>query len=288
MNIIDRQKLCNVKFVSDGWQAQCPACFHLEGRDKAGNHLKVWKNNAFNCVVYPGDKEHNNAILQLAGTEGDGNVTWYSEPQTPNEPQYYKDEVLTELIRDFSYWEKRGINKETMQELEGGVASKNKMDKRYVLPLRDINNRIIAFTGRYLLPLEKNSKVARWKIIGKKSLAVYPHYNKEVIQEKKEVILVEGAGCAIALRNAGIFTALSMFGTKVSSSLLSYIISVNPNRIIIATNNEASAIGNEAAQEIRGILSYYFDEGKIFERLPPKKDFMEMNISGIMEWYSKI
>jgi len=52
------------------FNARCPACAELGG-DSKGNHLIVFDNSRFACVVNPGDSEearaHRAAISRLAG-----------------------------------------------------------------------------------------------------------------------------------------------------------------------------------------------------------------------------
>jgi hypothetical protein len=52
--------------------AQCPACA-AAGQDHDGNHLKVYVDGRFCCVVFPGKdgKEHRREIFALIGKGGD-------------------------------------------------------------------------------------------------------------------------------------------------------------------------------------------------------------------------
>jgi hypothetical protein len=47
-------------------QAQCPACAE-KGRDKKGEHLRVYPDGRFGCCVYPKDGEHRKRIFALVG-----------------------------------------------------------------------------------------------------------------------------------------------------------------------------------------------------------------------------
>lgn len=70
---IDLSKLKNVKHLSGGkTTAQCPACA-AEGADAKGEHLVIFAEGKFGCVVNDNDKSHNRKILQLAGANGGGN-----------------------------------------------------------------------------------------------------------------------------------------------------------------------------------------------------------------------
>ena len=70
---IDISKLKHVVKKPDGGiVAQCPACA-AAGGDATGNHLIVFPDGKFGCVVNRGDKNHNKEILKLAGAD-DGAV----------------------------------------------------------------------------------------------------------------------------------------------------------------------------------------------------------------------
>ena len=74
---IDQNKLKNVVRKGDGKiAAQCPACA-ADGGDAKGEHLVVFKDGKFGCVLYEKDKAHNKLILKLAGSgdRGDGGAS---------------------------------------------------------------------------------------------------------------------------------------------------------------------------------------------------------------------
>ena len=70
MSRIDVTKLNNVVQKDDKTIARCPACA-ARGGDAKGNNLVVFKGGKFGCAAYPSDREHNRAILKLAGGESD-------------------------------------------------------------------------------------------------------------------------------------------------------------------------------------------------------------------------
>lgn len=68
---LDRAKLENVVDLENGrYNARCPACAET-GHDTTGNHLIVFPDGRFGCVVSPGDgeeaREHRRTVLRLAG-----------------------------------------------------------------------------------------------------------------------------------------------------------------------------------------------------------------------------
>ena len=56
------------------------------------------------------------------------------EPKIP-QAKVFENENLTKLIPDHSYWNNRGISKETLSTFKGGVIDSGKMAERYVFPI---------------------------------------------------------------------------------------------------------------------------------------------------------
>jgi hypothetical protein len=283
MNIIDFEKLESKVLQSDGsFVCYCPACGEENRNLKSRNHLRVWPNGAFNCVVNPSDRTHNFRILQLVGTESDGTISAYVAPSEPTiqREETYPDSILTGLLKDYSYWIDRGIPEEIISQFEGGVALKGKMKNRYCFVLRNNNGQIHGFDGRYLYKIREASgefkETPRWKKIGNRSFFVLDRKNvQKAILKHKKVVLVEGIGCVLALRKVGINYAVPIFGTSPSSHLLGKLIAWNPEKIIISLNNETSRIGLIASEKIRAKLLQFFTEDKIVVRLPDQKDWLD-------------
>ena len=63
---IDPKKLINVKKRDGKIIAQCPACLE-EGHDSAGNHLVIYPDGKYGCVVNGGDTTHSKRIYALVG-----------------------------------------------------------------------------------------------------------------------------------------------------------------------------------------------------------------------------
>jgi hypothetical protein len=73
---LDFAKLSSLAPRKDGsYNARCPACAE-QGRDTLGNHLIIFPNGSFACVIFPhsvkGSIKHRATTQRLAGTEGRG------------------------------------------------------------------------------------------------------------------------------------------------------------------------------------------------------------------------
>ena len=56
---------------------------------------------------------------------------------------------LEKIIPDHSYWENRGVSKQTLELFKGGVVHNGTMANRYVFPVLNSKEELIGVTGRY-------------------------------------------------------------------------------------------------------------------------------------------
>jgi hypothetical protein len=95
---IDLTILENVHHAADGkTTARCPACAE-EGRDVTGNHLCLFPNGVFTCIVHPGDSgtDHRKRIFALAGIRGSG----FPVRDAAATVQRHRDQFLTRMATD--------------------------------------------------------------------------------------------------------------------------------------------------------------------------------------------
>ena len=196
-------------------------------------------------------------------------------------------DLLSNLENNHSYWNKRGINNETLSQFKGGVGKAGKMKNRYVFPIFDIKNNIIGFSGRDITNLSK----IKWKHLGEKNDFVYPLFlNSQAIEAQKEVILVESIGDMLSLYQAGIKNVLVTFGTSLSLGILNYLLKMDVKKIYISLNNDSNKnnAGNIGAEKTYSRLKRYFDDKQLKISLPTKKDFGEMNKEEILQWKNNL
>lgn len=195
----------------------------------------------------------------------------------------FDPEILQNLESEHKYWNKRGINNDTIIEFKGGTAKAGKMKNRYVFPIFDINNNIIGFSGR---DVTNQSKI-KWKHLGEKNDFLYPLFlNSQIIQNQKEVILVESIGDMLSLWQADVKNVLVTFGTNLSLSILNYCLKIDAKKIYISLNNDSDKnnAGNIGAEKTYSRLKRYFDERQLQIALPTRKDFGEMSKEEILQW----
>ena len=195
----------------------------------------------------------------------------------------FDKDLLLKLDKNHDYWLKRGITFDTLEVFNGGLIVAGKMKNRYVFPIFNSKKEIVGFSGR---DISNNSKI-KWKHIGDKSNWCYPVFlNLDIIKNIKEIYIIESIGDCLALWNAGIKNSIVTFGLDISTSILNFLLKIDPNKIYISLNNDidGNEAGNRAAEKAYSKLSRYFDSRQLSIKLPTKKDFGEMSTAEILEW----
>lgn len=229
-----------------------------------------------------------------------------SESFSIQQPLFEKDDymkndvfsplLLNNLLNLYTFYEKRGISKETQSAYLTGYASSGKMYGRMVFPIYDEIRQLIGFAGRDVYGRE-NKNIPKWKIIGKKKNFVYPFFIPEMenkfissFNKEGEIILVESIGDSMSLYQQGIFNNLVSFGLSGCDSLYAMLNRLNPNIITISFNNDKSSSIN------RGLigciktfltLSSIFDSNKLRIKLPLCNDFGDMILSPDKDIFNK-
>lgn len=65
---LDPDRLEKVRRRGSKITARCPACAEME-QDRTGDHLAIFADGGFACVVCPQDRAHARRIQQLAGSD---------------------------------------------------------------------------------------------------------------------------------------------------------------------------------------------------------------------------
>lgn len=281
----DISKLQMVKRGPNGRiTARCPICA-ANGGDKNGVHLSILPTGQFNCIAgSAGDPLHNRLIRALLkGDSIDGDVEYLDpQPKLQADP-VYPDEILKRLIRDHSYWLNRGIQKEVIEMLEGGVSpidERNKLSNRYIIPIRGLTGQINGFSGRILT---YSTFAPKYKHLFKSSRVCWPwHISGPYIEKTKKAVLNEGWSEWLALATGDIFNSLSLFGLNLSDVMVAQLVGAGVEEVTISTNddpNEGRVVngikqrkGKLRALDIKKKLDNFFDPDKVKIR-HPKSDW---------------
>jgi hypothetical protein len=264
------------------------------------NSLKVWKNSGF-CIDYAADKKfplqellkhHISDYHKIKEILGGQKV---SAPVKIEKkiimPRIYEPECLDRLLPNYSFYEKRGISKNVQRQYKIGYATTGKMYQRMVFPIYDENSQIIGFSGRHIDYKEENN-APKWKHLGDKQTWVYP-YNlgslplcREKIDNAAKIMLVESIGDSMVLTEHGLENHLVTFGLGCSPAMQGFLLSKDPEEIVIVGNNDEGPNfdynrGLVASIKTMMKLSALFPLDKLKIRLPSMNDLGEMHESGV-------
>ena len=208
--------------------------------------------------------------------------------------EIYPESLLSKLLPHYKFYNDRGISKETLIKLKGGLATKSQMYQRFVFPIYNQYGQIHGFSGRDMTNKEGRPK---WKHIGKKNGWVYPAYVTKddgiLFDDVKSdhVIIVESIGDCLNLMENGINNVLVSFGLDISSKLLCSIVQFGFKQVIISFNNDSSKSENRgmdaAIKNYLKLLNYY-DPNHIKICLPTKNDFGDMDSEDFLKWKNKL
>ncbi len=206
--------------------------------------------------------------------------------------EIYPEECLSKLLPHYKFYNDKGISNETLKRLKGGFATSGQLNKRFVFPIYNDFGQIHGFSGRDMIKADNRPK---WKHIGRKTNWVYPLHTseeiKDLISEKKEVILVESIGDLVSLHENKFDNALVTFGLDISPKLLCALVALNPDRIILSFNNDSESGENRGLNAcIKNYLKLikYFCPDKVCICLPLANDFGDMGADDFKKWEEKL
>ena len=287
----------------DHWRTQA---LYRDGDNKTA--VKIYKNTGvwMDFVENKGSKPFEalvqltikdpSQVTEILGKSSTENVITYSPTEKIEMEKIYPEESLEKLFPNYNFYKKREISELTQQKFQVGLAGVGKMYRRMVFPIYNEHTQLIGFSGR---KVDDDNNYPKWKHIGKRNNWVYPALNKktevdEEIKLKKEVILVESIGDALALYEQGIKNVLVIFGLSVNNNIINYLSAHSIRHICISTNNDKGSGENRGF--IAGIksfikLSKYFDLDSLTVKFPPTpyNDFGDAHLDGynLNDWLAR-
>ncbi len=233
----------------------------------------IMPDGRYGCCIDTSD-QHSKMIWALAGSGTEGGTT-YEVPEPRVElPRTWPVAVLDRLVKDYSYWEGRGIAEAIVAPFRGGVATDGQMKGRFVFPIFDAHGEIHGFTGRRLDGRDQ----MKWKHLSRTATWVWGGIDE--VEASGRAILVESIGDALALIQGGVPDVICIFGVTMSQAVLAKLIELNVKEIVIATNRdnerinavtgESSFPGQDAARRIEKTLLKFFGTEVVRTAHPPE------------------
>lgn len=208
--------------------------------------------------------------------------------------EIYPESILSKLLPHYKFYNDRGISKDVLLKLKGGLATKSQMYQRFVFPIYNQYKQIHGFSGRDMSNKEGRPK---WKHIGKKKNWVYPAYvttDNGILFDNVStdyVIVVESIGDCLNLMENGFNNVLVSFGLDISSKLLCSIVQFGFQQVIISFNNDTDKSENRGMDaSVKNYLKLlnYFDPNHVKICLPTKNDFGDMDEKDFLNWKNKL
>lgn len=235
------------------------------------------------------DKDAKNYIGDLDASDDSSS---YKMPVI-EQPNLFDPKEIKDLLPSYTFYTKKGIKKELLESVGGGLSTHGRMHNRFVFPIVDLNGKLVGLAGRDVTGGcdADGSARPKWKLLGRKSKWDYPAvYTLSSIINEGSVILVESIGDWLSLSSNGINNVMVTFGTSLSNEVLKIIIGASPDRIYIALNDDSAKdrnFGQRAARSISDSLKKYFGVNQIVISPPIKNDFGSMTGCEINEWRNK-
>lgn len=315
-NILSILKYFNIKTYEKGWylQSSCPIPSHGgDGNNRTAFSWSLERNTwkcythrchedtssdiigfimAMNEMAFPqalrflGDLKNNNEFTNIQAVTKEVDIKVEERKQSTKIPH----EKLDILYKD-TYFAGRGISKEVLNKHKVGYWQKTDthMDKRAIVPVFDIDNNLVGFSGR---KVDDNADGSKWvhgldfviddagRFI--KSNILYNINNaKDSIKTTKRVYIVEGPIDTWRLEMAGIFNVVATLGLGISLEQQKQLIGLGVQEVIVCYDNDENKAGEIAANNIKKNLSDIF---KVLIKIPKtKKDYGDMSVAEVLE-----
>lgn len=286
----------NLKDFGSYWRA---AAIYRGGDNSTA--LKIYKNSGVWTDFADGDKSYpiKRLISLTLNTKDDSVIDKYVKFDLQNiisnevkekieMEKIYPESMLENLLPHLDFYSKKMISPDTLNFYKCGYATAGQLFRRIVFPIYNSQGEIHGFSARATI-WNKDSTFPKWKHLGKKANWVYPLHVKrggvEIVREKiaetGTVIIVESIGDSMALFENGYANNLVTFGLGISSKLCSTLVELNPDKIIIAYNDDStSGLNHGLVSSCKSYLQLcsVFDHTKLQIKLPLANDFSDMNL----------
>lgn len=194
----------------------------------------------------------------------------------------YDPAVLKQLEPD-TYFLSRGFSQEVINEFGVGYCDKpsSVFYRRAIIPLFHHNGALVGFTGRATDEAYRERKEAKWfHSPGFPKGQILFNLNKaqEHIRKSHTAIITEGPLDVLKFWMAGIYNAVAVLGSDLSSQQLSLLLENECYDLILAFDNDPAGI--DSTNKIVAFCKSYFGISKY--NLPENKDVGDLNVEEVL------
>ena len=188
---------------------------------------------------------------------------------------------------DFSYLTKRGFDRKIIKDHGAFRCLEKPLNDRIVFPIRDLDGKIIAYTGRTLwnhkdengVPSWERIGAPKWKHIGRSSHSFFDAYRAQhAIRNAKSVLLCEGVLDVLKLEQAGVQIALACFGISLSNLQKQLLSQLGVTKIWLGGDSDEA--GQKGFNKVYRRLNGMFNVKKV---QLVSKDWGDMTVPEIQE-----
>ncbi len=222
---LDPTKLENIRTMNGRTEGACPACREA-GSDKTGNHLLIYPDGRFGCVMHPNDEAHRRRIFALAGMKSEA----VAKPQHTTKRAATIDDTITGAMG----WDKG---------LKGGKETRRDF---YTPDFLEVRFDFPDGRAKEYRPFHRNG--AGWKMGDPPG--TLPLFGRDELPDSGRVYVCEGPKCRAALAELGLCSTTSAHGSK-SASKSEWTPLAGRDVCILPDNDEA---GRKYAEAVAGIL----------------------------------
>lgn len=179
-------------------------------------------------------------------------IDYWNEHRNPM--KYFSESLLSRLELADKFAHARKINIDMLNDYDIGIAKEGKMSGRLVVPIRNIDSKIIGFTARRTN--EEDSPKWLHYPSSREGFRTSNHlfnidrafkYNCDT--NKNTYILTEGPFDTLKFEEGGIHTSVCTLGNHVSSGQIEILRQIGASNIIIAYDSDNA--GREGAERAR-------------------------------------
>lgn len=268
------------------FQCFTKGCHDTYGKDVFGLVRGVQKCTFLEAVHFV-NKLFNNGKVDLELLAAIDSTKQFVEASlAASEPEKtYPEEALNRL-KYHGYLESRGYPRELVEKYQIGIPSDSygAMSQRVIFPIRNIEGKLVGFSGRTLYSDWKERGIGKWnhsKGFKKEAHLFNIDRAKSYIESTGSVIITEGPLDVLRFEHAGIHNSVAIFGRKLHNRQMTLLMSAGASKLTIALDSDVA--GQTGADDAFNNASAFFT---VTRTKLPTKDVGEMSVEDVRKVFA--